>query len=318
MNSMATVQERPRNPGVLYKSGASRSHVAAFRTGDGAGASGVVRNPPDRTQEMRSRLQPVGALTVAIDESGAHSGTIPQGVAADDYVMVCRVDADGCADPVMEGVYPVSTFLAARSSKESAMLLFFPRQAFRGLESRIEAIGRSAEGFKPSSLLSSYLGSLRRHLHAMTGSDAADVEAVTIQLVRACLIRAGEGGSFAACANNSRLESARQFIDERLTSPYLNVESVRSFLGISRRQLYLLFEPYGGVAKYILGRRLHKSREALRSGAHDASSARIAEQCGLDPLRFERLFKQEFGVAPAQIIRRGTNAAPSQPAGAVR
>jgi transcriptional regulator GlxA family with amidase domain len=106
-------------------------------------------------------------------------------------------------------------------------------------------------------------------------------------------------------ASRNRLEAARRYIDEHLTSDSLTVESVQAWLGVSRRQLYAFFEPYGGVARYILRQRLRRLHAFLAQSDVKRSVASVAEQFGIDPCRVQRLFREEFGYGPEEVRSKG-------------
>lgn len=80
-------------------------------------------------------------------------------------------------------------------------------------------------------------------------------------------------------------------------------------LGISVRQLHLLFEPTGmSVARYLMLKRLEHARELLAQAAQRPVSA-IAFSSGFESLAtFYRVFRHAFGVSPVdyrQSVGRG-------------
>ena len=121
------------------------------------------------------------------------------------------------------------------------------------------------------------------------------VEAVTKQIVRTSILRATGSNDPSSAASRSRLEAAKQYIDDRLNSGGLTVEGVQTWLGVSRRQLYSLFQPYGGVARYILRQRLRKLHAFVSQSPENVSLGLVAKRFGIDPGRVQRLFREEFG-----------------------
>jgi AraC-like DNA-binding protein len=98
-----------------------------------------------------------------------------------------------------------------------------------------------------------------------------------------------------------RRERAEAFIETRLADPALDVGTVAHGLGISRSVLYRLFEPSGGVAQYILGRRLERLRTALRRLTETRSIAALAFACGFaSESHCNRAFRAAFGLPPGQ------------------
>lgn len=73
-------------------------------------------------------------------------------------------------------------------------------------------------------------------------------------------------------------------------------------IGISVRQLHLLFEPTGtSYTRYLLSRRLEHAR-LLLSQFPDRSVADIAHACGFDGLStIYRNFRSALGTSPADF-----------------
>lgn len=247
------------------------------------------------------RTYQVGALVVSL---GNNTAFLPEqrgnvaSMALEDWVLVYR--RGGASD----GQSPVRLQSASCPSVQwnlagETMLVHFPRTTFKGLENYIEAICACRAEFAASPLLVAYLESLWGYLPALRENEQHVVEAVTKQLVRSCIARTGElEGAVSRPASRGRLESAKRYIDERIGSGNLTVDHVQGWLGVSRRQLYSLFESYGGVARYIQSQRLRKCHSAMADPLEKRPIARIAEQYGIDPARVERLFREEFGYDP--------------------
>jgi AraC-like DNA-binding protein len=102
----------------------------------------------------------------------------------------------------------------------------------------------------------------------------------------------------------ARLAAAKRHIDQHLTEPGLTPASTAAALGISLRQLHLLFEPTGtSFAHHVVRRRLQQCRAALTSPAGIGRSvADIAFGWGFNSLAtFYRAFEREFGLPPAAL-----------------
>jgi AraC-like DNA-binding protein len=96
------------------------------------------------------------------------------------------------------------------------------------------------------------------------------------------------------------------YIDRHLMDDRLSPESLPRQLRMSRATLYRLFADEGGVAAYILGRRLDRCRALL---AADSAGARsigdIAFSHGFaSDAHFSRAFRRRFGMTPREA--RGT------------
>lgn len=108
-------------------------------------------------------------------------------------------------------------------------------------------------------------------------------------------------------------ERVRRVILKNAGSSQLKPEQIASAAGLSRSALYRLFEPEGGVARYIRQLRLSLAHAALRDPdqAH-RSIAAIAEDHGFaDASDFTRAFKAVYGIPPRSV--RGDLAHPPLP-----
>jgi AraC-like DNA-binding protein len=102
----------------------------------------------------------------------------------------------------------------------------------------------------------------------------------------------------------ARLEAAKRYIDQHLAEPGLTPASTAAALGVSVRQLHLLFEPTGtSFGQYLAARRLRQCRATLESPAGISRSvADVAFGWGFNSLAtFYRAFEREFGLAPAAV-----------------
>ena len=73
-------------------------------------------------------------------------------------------------------------------------------------------------------------------------------------------------------------------------------------VGMSRSNLYRLFEDTGGVARYIRRERLLEARAVLTDPASTQSISSIADDlCFADASSFSRAFKREFGHSPGEL-----------------
>jgi AraC-like DNA-binding protein len=102
-------------------------------------------------------------------------------------------------------------------------------------------------------------------------------------------------------ARAHRLQAARQFIEDNLHRPNLAPAAVAQALGISLRQLHMLFEPTGqSFSRYLLARRLKAARAQLASHP-DRPVNEIALACGIrSSTVFYRGFGKAFGMNPTE------------------
>jgi AraC-like DNA-binding protein len=124
----------------------------------------------------------------------------------------------------------------------------------------------------------------------------------TRAMVSACLLHGASGPvDTRHDAEVTRLERIRCVLRQHIGSPTLGPEKLCRLAGVSRSQLYRLFEPHGGVARYIQAQRLRFAHAMLGDSACRLTVAAIAEQVGhLDASAFSRAFRQEFGYTPSE------------------
>lgn len=153
-------------------------------------------------------------------------------------------------------------------------------------------------------LLGDFMLSLARHVSQAGTEMAAGAGRAVVELAAGALgDRVGRPASrrqeipFTAL----RHERAELFIEARLADPTLGVDVVARGLGVSRTVLYGLFKPSGGVAQYILARRLLRLRTALRNPSEACSVAELAFACGFSSeSHCSRAFRAAFGLPPGR------------------
>jgi AraC-like DNA-binding protein len=150
-------------------------------------------------------------------------------------------------------------------------------------------------------LLRGHLDALTEQLPRMTAAEAPRVTEATLALIRAAVTSSADH----CAAARPQLEAVMRsrvtaLIRAHLGSARLDPMRLSRMAGMSRSQLYRVFEPEGGVARAIQRERLRAVRRALADPAERRSIARIAEEVGMpDPSGFSRAFRQEFGLSPS-------------------
>src|SRR5581483_5417153 len=123
--------------------------------------------------------------------------------------------------------------------------------------------------------------------------------------------RAEVGAAVRATARRA----VRDYIDKHLTDEGLTPELLVRVFRMSRATLYRLFVEDGGVAGYILGRRLDRCRALLAADlARGRTLAEIAFDHGFtSEAHFSHAFRRRFGMAPRDA--RGAGPASLPPPG---
>ncbi|OAS23278.1 helix-turn-helix domain-containing protein [Methylobacterium platani] len=104
------------------------------------------------------------------------------------------------------------------------------------------------------------------------------------------------------------------YIEQHLGDRDLNTATIAAGAGVSRSVLYRLFEPAGGVARFVQQQRVTRLRRALSRAEDDRSIDEIATACGFtSPSHAGRLFRSAVGLPPGEYrrsLRAGPGAAP--------
>ncbi len=101
----------------------------------------------------------------------------------------------------------------------------------------------------------------------------------------------------------ARREAAVRHIFAHLGDRDIDVDAIALATGLSRSALYRLFEGEGGVAQYVMSRRLGAVRDALEHGSSE-TLAGLAERFGFaDESHMNRRFNRAYG-RPAGAFRR--------------
>ncbi|WP_457106686.1 helix-turn-helix domain-containing protein [Methylobacterium sp. P5_C11] len=154
-----------------------------------------------------------------------------------------------------------------------------------------------------SALFAAYLESFVVQAPHLTGSVA---EAAIDTLLHLALLARGAGepraDSARAAIRAGLLDRAHALIERRLHEPGLSPAQVAAALGISIRQLHILFEPTGtSFGRHLRMRRVARARRILEA-APRTSVTEAAYASGFDSLStFFRSFRAAYGCAPGDV-----------------
>jgi AraC-like DNA-binding protein len=174
-------------------------------------------------------------------------------------------------------------------------------------EAMLAAIGSAEDlhGYRIGVREGALLGSLLRELvaqasHLLPGAHAA-ITRTLVDLLSVAVHPAGATGrSDFYRQDHVRREAVRRVIETHIATADFSVQEIIGLTGLSRASLYRLFEPQGGVARFIQLCRLQHLRGRLDDRACDGQAiAELAPQSGFSgESHAGRLFKQVFGVSP--------------------
>lgn len=194
--------------------------------------------------------------------------------------------------------------------------LFVPREMLSaGLPLQIATPLRLASA-GAAELLRARLVELSAVLPALRARDGGALEPVLVALLSAALAgaaaAASEGGT-------DRPHEAVQagilaFIDARLGDAQLSAQQICAQFAMSRATLYRLFEPHGGVARFIRDRRLARVHAAISRPGRRHHLDRLAVEHGLGGIKqLSRAYRERYGHAPSAAEGREHEAAVRAP-----
>lgn len=88
----------------------------------------------------------------------------------------------------------------------------------------------------------------------------------------------------------------------RLSDPDFGPDELASVLNISRSKLFRLFEPHGGVQRWMLAERLSGSLQGILQSTPDNKIAAIARSHGFrSEAHFSRAFQKRYRISPSSV-----------------
>ncbi len=215
--------------------------------------------------------------------------------------------------------YVLTMAHAFETRREGAVIewdsLFVARDAVPELEPMLSAALYAPLDGPMGRLLASFLGTLQEVSQDLKASDLPHLDAVAKSMLAAAL----DGGRDRAEAQRPQMEHLqlariKRLIRSNLASATLGPARLCALGGVSRSALYRLFEPLGGVARYIQRERLLAAYRALTDPADRRGIAQMAEAVGFfEPSSFSRAFRAEFGVAPRELRAAALAGDPAPP-----
>ncbi|WP_372617359.1 helix-turn-helix domain-containing protein [Falsiroseomonas sp.] len=232
-----------------------------------------------------------------------------------------RIRTDESCLTIPAGVATISPLNEVFESERSDidwLCLYLPRDLVPEIATALSASRGSPLDSSMGRVLSAFLVQLAAEVPYLGETEQARVVESTRAIIAASISPSAEAMAAAqAQLELVQLSRVKVIIRQHLRSAILTAERLSRLAGVSRSQLYRLFEHQGGVARYIQSERLRAACRALAApeGGRDISA--IAEDVGFfDPSAFSRAFRREFGVSPrefraaalagqAVVLRRG-------------
>lgn len=166
-----------------------------------------------------------------------------------------------------------------------------------------------------------FLGSLAAHAAGLTPQLAGVATDSLCLLLGATLasLRDRAGSVPPPVAAGRARARATAYIDRHLGDRDLSAATVAAGIGVSRSVLYRLFEPAGGVTRFVQQRRVAQLRRSLSRPDEHRTVDELATASGFtSPSHAGRLFRDAFGVPPGEYRRGARGPADPDRAGPLR
>ena len=196
--------------------------------------------------------------------------------------------------------------LAARRRKPGAEIVL----ADDARKIAIDAVHGLVIGSEENALLSDHLRSLLPLLPTLPHAAGPRLARVLLELftvtVPSLALPPSPVLSRKASQHEALAERAYAWIEQNLTADNLSPDAIAEALRVSRSRLYQVFMGFGGIAAYVLYRRLANVHDALRNPQDTRGIAELAHECGFQSeAHFSRAFKATYGLTPSEFRRRG-------------
>jgi AraC-like DNA-binding protein len=180
---------------------------------------------------------------------------------------------------------------------------FMARDAFRDIAPLLDAALGLTLDTPLGHLLGDYMMALEHRLSAVTEADFPRLTNAVGAMIAAAVAPSTDRVAVAKSQIDlGRKERVRQVVRRHLRTPTFGPTILCRLVGMSRSNLYRLFEDVGGIARYIQRERLLEAHAVLTDPATSHSISAIAEDlCFADASSFSRTFKREFGHTPSEV-----------------
>jgi AraC-like DNA-binding protein len=220
------------------------------------------------------------------------------------------------AERRMIGFRSLARPFEGQAADSRVVSLFIPREMFGNEAAAFDHVPSVLPDTGLGRVLGDYMEILDHHLPELTPAELPGLVMATRALLAACLTPTAD--NLAAAQDPIILtlrERARQVVRRHLRAPGLGPDLLCRELGVSRSRLYRMFEPLGGVMRYIQRQRLLAAHAALCDAAAARHIVQIAEDVGFtDASGFSRAFKLEFGYTPREARDAAFAGLPRPPA----
>ncbi|WP_196485539.1 helix-turn-helix domain-containing protein [Burkholderia cepacia] len=195
-----------------------------------------------------------------------------------------------------------STPSDCRVGSGDAIVMTLPRHLFHPDVARFQgqALPQPMAG-----IVADYLRSVAGNLADLSAVQVPHLAQAAANLLNACLQTSPDTLAQADTEIHAiLLRKAKRYIEAHLTDPDLSPDRICKAVGLSRPRLYRLFEPDGGVMRWVQKRRLTLIRNLLADPARERIRiADVAWRYGfVSDTHLSRSFKKAFGFSPRETL----------------
>lgn len=194
--------------------------------------------------------------------------------------------------------------LPQRTQSHHAHILTFsvPRTFVEGGSGDLSHLhGRVLDGLH-APLLANTMNMMVRHAPALVGDHQNRLASAFREILAIAVPSPDRNRQRSDVSGSKRL---RILIENNLNHPQLSPEWLSRQAGLSRTRIYEIFQPSGGVSRYIQHRRATRLRALLlQPSTARASVATLAFAAGFsNESHATRVFREQFGMPPGQFRR---------------
>lgn len=187
---------------------------------------------------------------------------------------------------------------------DHAQLAVFVPHTLLGFEAARQPLCTSLPlGEARGAILADAIRSLDARLPALTAAEAPFVAAGFAGLVRG-LLGGGVDDPADAATGAARARAMRAYIERHLRDPDLGADHLCSAFATARATVYRAFADEGGVARYLVRRRLERAHLDLADAVPARGVVqRVAEGWGFHSVsHFSQAFQAQFGLRPSEVV----------------
>jgi AraC-like DNA-binding protein len=289
--------------GEVFEVRATPSEIAAFRGEIDVHASARHVLSASRHSPLSLVRRSLGVaqerFAISLQINGSAAGLAGDGpIRADpgDVMFIDLSQAMTMRQSAPEGLVDGVTLWTAR---DRILPLVSDENALHGLVLKAE----SPAGAVLGATMRAFAGSAPKMRLIDFDAVAEGLVALAAKSIVPALARAGD---VAASPPLASFVTIRRYIDSNLAKQELSAVSIAAEFGLSRASLYRLFEPAGGIAKYIRKVRLSRAYQEITAGEFsNRRIGQIAYRLGFKNVSaFSRLFHEVYGVTPGEARER--------------